>query len=38
MEQVIKIGIIGAEDSHTATIARRINVDKLIKGFFVDNV
>ena len=34
----MKIGIIGAENSHTAAIARVINVDKLIKGFSVDCV
>jgi predicted dehydrogenase len=32
----MKIGIIGAENSHTAAIARIINVDKAIKGFSVD--
>ncbi|MDD4891480.1 MAG: Gfo/Idh/MocA family oxidoreductase [Phycisphaerae bacterium] len=29
---MIRMGIIGAENSHTAAIARIINVDKLIKG------
>ncbi len=32
------IGIIGAENSHTAAIAKTINVDKLVKGFNVDYV
>lgn len=34
----MKIGIIGAENSHTAEIAKVINVDKLVKGFSVDYV
>ena len=34
----MKIGIIGAENSHTAAIAKVINVDKLVKGFTVDYV
>lgn len=34
----MKIGIIGAENSHTAAIAKIINVEKLIKGFSVDYV
>ena len=34
----MKIGIIGAENSHTAAIAKVINVDKLVKGFSVDYV
>lgn len=33
-----KLGIIGAENSHTAAIARELNVDKLIKGFRVTHV
>ena len=32
----MKIGIIGAENSHTAAIAKIINVEKKIKGFSVD--
>lgn len=32
------IGIIGAENSHTAAIAKTINVDKKVKGFSVDYV
>ncbi len=34
----MKIGIIGAENSHTAAIAKTINVEKLVKGFSVDYV
>ena len=34
----MKIGIIGAENSHTAAIAKVLNVDKLVKGFSVDYV
>ncbi|NLW85772.1 MAG: Gfo/Idh/MocA family oxidoreductase [Planctomycetes bacterium] len=34
----MRIGIIGAENSHTAAIAKTINVDKLVKGFTVDYV
>ncbi|MHC4887506.1 MAG: Gfo/Idh/MocA family protein [Planctomycetota bacterium] len=34
----MKIGIIGAENSHTAAIAKVINVDKKVKGFTVDYV
>lgn len=34
----MKIGIIGAENSHTAAIAKALNVDKLVKGFTVDSV
>ncbi|MCD6364909.1 MAG: Gfo/Idh/MocA family oxidoreductase, partial [Planctomycetes bacterium] len=34
----MKIGIIGAENSHTAAIARTLNIDKAIKGFSVDYV
>lgn len=34
----MKIGIIGAENSHTAAIAKAINIDKKIKGFSVDYV
>ncbi|MCD4824068.1 MAG: Gfo/Idh/MocA family oxidoreductase [Phycisphaerae bacterium] len=34
----MKIGIIGAENSHTAKIAQTINVDKKFKGFTVDYV
>lgn len=34
----MKIGIIGAENSHTVAIAKLINVDKLFKGFTVDYV
>jgi predicted dehydrogenase len=33
---IVKIGIIGAENSHTAAIAKLINVEKKIKGFSVD--
>ncbi|OHB56284.1 MAG: hypothetical protein A2Y12_02520 [Planctomycetes bacterium GWF2_42_9] len=36
--RILKIGIIGAENSHTTAIAQIINVDKLIKGFYVDYV
>ena len=32
----MKIGIIGAENSHTAAIAKILNVDKSIRGFSVD--
>ncbi len=32
----MKIGIIGAENSHTTAIAKIINVEKKIKGFSVD--
>ena len=35
---MMRIGIIGAENSHTAAIATLINVEKLIKGFSVDCV
>ena len=34
----MKIGIIGAENSHTVKIAKAINVEKLVKGFTVDYV
>jgi hypothetical protein len=34
----MKIGIIGAESSHTAAIAKIINVEKQVKGFTVDYV
>lgn len=34
----MKIGIIGTENSHTAAIARTINVEKKVKGFSVDYV
>lgn len=34
----MKIGIIGAENSHAAAIAKIINIDKLVKGFSVDYV
>jgi hypothetical protein len=34
----MKIGIIGAENSHTAAIAKLINVEQKIKGFSVDYV
>ena len=34
----MKIGIIGAENSHTAAIAKAINVDKLVSNFSVDYV
>ena len=34
----IKIGIIGAENSRTAAIAKFLNVDKAIEGFSVDFV
>lgn len=34
----MKIGIIGAENSHTAGIGHIINVDKLVKGCTVDYV
>ena len=34
----MKIGIIGTENSHTAAIAKVINVEKKIKGFSVDYV
>ena len=34
----MKIGIIGAENSHTVKIAQTINVDKKFKGFTVDYV
>lgn len=34
----MRIGIIGAENSHTVAIAKIINVDKLIKGFTIDYV
>ncbi|MCJ8331404.1 MAG: Gfo/Idh/MocA family oxidoreductase [Lentisphaeria bacterium] len=32
------IGIIGAENSHTAAIAKTINIDKKVRGFSVDYV
>ncbi len=34
----MKIGIIGAENSHTAAIAKTLNVDQAVKGFTVDYV
>jgi len=34
----MKIGIIGAENSHAANIARTINIEKKIKGFTVDYI
>jgi predicted dehydrogenase len=34
----MKIGIIGAENSHTAAIAKIINIDRHVKGFTVDYV
>ena len=34
----MKLGIIGAENSHTAAIATVINVEKKVKGFSVDCV
>jgi len=34
----MKIGIIGAENSHTAAIARTLNIDKAIRGVSVDFV
>ena len=34
----MKIGIIGAENSHTAAIAKTLNVDKAIKGVEVSMV
>jgi len=34
----MKIGIIGAENSHTAAIATLINVEKKVKGFTVEYV
>lgn len=34
----MKIGIIGAENIHTAAIAKTINIEKKIKGFSVDYV
>lgn len=34
----MKIGIVGAENTHTAAIARLINVDKAISGFSVEYV
>lgn len=34
----MRIGIIGAENSHTSAIAKTINVDKAIPGFTVDCV
>ena len=34
----MKIGIIGAENSHTAAIAKVLNVDGLVKGFTVDYI
>jgi predicted dehydrogenase len=36
--KTMKIGIIGAENTHTAAIAKTINVDKLVKGSTVDYV
>ena len=33
---MIRIGIIGAENSHTVQIAKVINIQKKIKGFSVD--
>lgn len=38
MKQNMKIGIIGAENSHTAAIAKTINMDNSAKGFSVDYV
>lgn len=35
---MLVIGIIGAENSHTAAIAKTINVNKSVKGFRVDYV
>ena len=34
----MKIGIIGAENSHTAAIARVINLERKVRGFSVDYV
>ena len=34
----MKLGIIGAENSHTAAIAKTINIQKKVKGFTVDYV
>jgi len=34
----MKIGIIGAENSHSAAIAKTINVEKLVEGFTVDYI
>ena len=34
----MKIGVIGAENSHTEAIAKDINVEKLIEGFSVEYV
>ena len=34
----MKIGIIGAENSHTAAIAKTLNVEKRVKGFTVESV
>jgi len=34
----VKIGIIGAENSHTGAIANVLNVQKLVKGFTIDYV
>lgn len=34
----MRLGIIGAENSHTAAIAKTLNVDKKIKGFTVEYV
>ena len=34
----MKIGIIGAENTHTAAIGYMINAEKLVKGFTVDYV
>ena len=34
----MKIGIIGAENSHTVAIAKVLNVSKLVKGFSIDYV
>ena len=34
----MKIGVIGAENSHTAAIAKLINIDKKVKGVTVDYV
>lgn len=34
----MKIGIIGAENSHATAIAKNINIDKNVKGFTVDYI
>ncbi|MCD6534763.1 MAG: Gfo/Idh/MocA family oxidoreductase [Deltaproteobacteria bacterium] len=38
VERSMKIGIIGAENSHTAAIAKTINIDKRLNGVTVDYV